>query len=181
MNDSSGSPFIPGGNILGRFEFVRESPGVALTSVLILAMAALVGTFGNLLILVSVCHTIKRKSLEFIFVGNLALSDSFVTLIVDPINILGKCMYTHCACIWCNCFHHKKSEDNLLHALVIFFLNLHALKLYYCSIKYFIKLFQNFWNWTWNYYPLYFIHMVFCFIHFQHFPRNHSLYIKGTS
>lgn len=90
MNDSSGSPFIPGGNILGRFEFVRESPGVALTSVLILAMAALVGTFGNLLILVSVCHTIKRKSLEFIFVGNLALSDSFVTLIVDPINILGK-------------------------------------------------------------------------------------------
>lgn len=90
MNNRSGSPLLPEENTFGRFQFVWEAPGIALTSVLILAIAALVGTFGNLLILVSVCHTIKRKSLEFIFVGNLAVSDLFVTLIVDPINILGK-------------------------------------------------------------------------------------------
>lgn len=95
MNDSSGSPLLPGDSSFGRFQFVREAPEIALTSVLILTMAALVGTFGNLLILVSVCHTIKRKSLEFIFMGNLAVSDTFVTLIVDPINILGKYIYVH--------------------------------------------------------------------------------------
>lgn len=95
MNDSSGSSLLRGDNSFGRFQFVREAPEIALTSVLILTMAALVGTFGNLLILVSVCHTIKRKSLEFIFMGNLAVSDTFVTLIVDPINILGKYIYVH--------------------------------------------------------------------------------------
>lgn len=93
MNNRSGSPLLAEENTFGRFQFVWEALGIALTSVLILAIAALVGTFGNLLILVSVCHTIKRKSLEFIFVGNLAVSDLFVTLIVDPINILGKYMY----------------------------------------------------------------------------------------
>lgn len=93
MNNRSGSPLLPEENTFGRFQFVWEAPGIALTSVLILAIAALVGTAGNLLILVSVCHTIKRKSLEFIFVGNLAVSDLFVTLIVDPISILGKYMY----------------------------------------------------------------------------------------
>lgn len=86
MNNSSGSPLLPEENTFGRFQFISKAPGIALTSVLILAIAALVGTFGNLLILVSVCHTIKRKSLEFIFMGNLAVSDLFVTLIVDPIN-----------------------------------------------------------------------------------------------
>lgn len=90
MNNRSGSPLLAEENTFGRFQFVWEAPGIALTSVLILAIAALVGTSGNLLILVSVCHTIKGKSL---FVGNLAVSDLFVTLIVDPINILGKYMY----------------------------------------------------------------------------------------
>lgn len=94
MNNRSGSPLLAEENTFGRFQFVWEAPGIALTSVLILAIAALIGTFGNLLILVSVCHTIKRKSLEFIFVGNLAVSDLFVTLIVDPINILGKYLFS---------------------------------------------------------------------------------------
>lgn len=110
MNDSSGSPLLQGDNSFGRFQFVREAPEIALTSVLILTMAALVGTFGNLLILVSVCHSIKRKSLEFIFMGNLAVSDTFVTLIVDPINILGKyiILYVHDITVFIKL---KKSEN----------------------------------------------------------------------
>lgn len=93
MNDKSGCQLLPGPIVLGRLQFVRQSSGIAFTSFPIPAMTALVGSFGSLLILVSVCQTIKRRTLEFVFVGNLEVSDSFVTLIVDPINILGKCLY----------------------------------------------------------------------------------------
>lgn len=122
MNDSSGSPLLQGDNSFGRFQFVREAPEIALTSVLILTMAALVGTFGNLLILVSVCHTIKRKSLEFIFMGNLAVSDTFVTLIVDPINILGKyiILYVHDI----TAFIKLKKSENRYFSLYFYFLTI---------------------------------------------------------
>lgn len=120
MNDSSGSPLLQGDNSFERFQFVREAPEIALTSVLILTMAALVGTFGNLLILVSVCHTIKRKSLEFIFMGNLAVSDTFVTLIVDPINILGKHIYVHDITV----FIKLKKSENRLFSLYFYFLTI---------------------------------------------------------
>ena len=79
--------------MFGRFQFVQESPGVAITSILVLTMASIIGNFGNILILVAVCKTLKTKSLEFIFVGNLAVSDSFVTLVVNPINILGRYVF----------------------------------------------------------------------------------------
>ena len=93
MNISDGSSIYPGGKVFGRFQFVQESPGVAITSILVLTMASIIGNFGNILILVAICKTLKNKSLEFIFVGNLAVSDSFVTLVVNPINILGRYVF----------------------------------------------------------------------------------------
>ena len=89
MNISDGSSIYPDGKVFGRFQFVQESPGVAITSILVLTMASIIGNFGNILILVAVFKTLKTKSLKFIFVGNLAVSDSFVTSVVTPINILG--------------------------------------------------------------------------------------------
>ena len=96
MNISDGSSIYPGGKVFGRFQFVQESPGVAIGSIFVLTMASIIGNFGNILILVAVFTTLKTKSLEFIFVGNLAVSDSFVTLVVNPINILGRCVFFVC-------------------------------------------------------------------------------------
>ncbi|XP_061193574.1 melatonin receptor type 1B-B-like [Saccostrea echinata] len=45
---------------------------------------------GNVLILVSVSSIIKMRSYEYIFIGNLAFSDMYVTLIADPMNIVSK-------------------------------------------------------------------------------------------
>lgn len=83
MNNRSGSPLLPEENTFGRFQFVWEAPGIALTSVLILAIAALVGTFGNLLILVSVCHTIYQKKIPGVYFRGELSSVGFIR-------------YTHC-------------------------------------------------------------------------------------
>jgi hypothetical protein len=73
-----------------RFEFVNESPALGILLIVILSFATVFGTCGNVLILVSVCKIIKMKSLEKIFIGNLAISDMYVTLLADPMNIVSK-------------------------------------------------------------------------------------------
>jgi hypothetical protein len=90
MNSSDWTAVPTEDREFGRFEFVKESPVVAVSSLFILGFASAMGTFGNLLILAAVVRVIPTKSLDFIFVGNLAFSDSIVTLVIDPLNILGK-------------------------------------------------------------------------------------------
>lgn len=79
--------------ILDRFEFVRQYPGVGFFLLIFLVLGAIFGTFGNALILVSVCRIINMRSLEYIFIANLALSDMYVTLLADPMNIVGRYRY----------------------------------------------------------------------------------------
>ena len=79
--------------ILDRFEFVRQYPGVGYFLLIFLVLGAIFGTFGNALILVSVCRIINMRSLEYIFIANLALSDMYVTLLADPMNIVGRYRY----------------------------------------------------------------------------------------
>lgn len=76
--------------ILGRFQFVGDSPVVGCFLVTVLVLGTVFGTSGNMLILISVCKIIKMRSLEYIFIANLAVSDMFVTLVADPMNIVGK-------------------------------------------------------------------------------------------
>ena len=63
MNNRDVSSFYPGGKKFGRFQFVHESPGVSIGSILVLTMASIIGNFGNILILVAICKTLKTKSL----------------------------------------------------------------------------------------------------------------------
>lgn len=80
----------PAERVLSRFEVIAESPGVGSCLFVALILASLVGAFGILLILVALCKSKKMHSLECIFIGNLALSDLYVTIVADPMSIVGK-------------------------------------------------------------------------------------------
>jgi len=78
------------GLFFGRHQFATESPGVAIPCLIILFIAAIVGTFGNILIIVSILTQRKLRNKESIFIMNLAMSDMYVTLIADPMSIVGE-------------------------------------------------------------------------------------------
>ena len=63
---------------------------LAITCIVILAMASFIGTCGNVLILVVVAETKELRQTQSIFIVNLALSDMYVTMIADPMSIVGK-------------------------------------------------------------------------------------------
>lgn len=79
-----------GSRAFDRYEFVSESPGVGVLVLIVLIVASVVGGFGNILILVSLWKSKTMKSLECIFIGNLAISDLYVTMVADPMSIVGK-------------------------------------------------------------------------------------------
>ncbi|OWA51758.1 putative Melatonin receptor type 1A [Hypsibius exemplaris] len=60
------------------------------TAVLI-GLAAVLGTFGNILIILAVCCVRTLRTCGNIFVVNLCLADMIVTVFVDPMNVLGAC------------------------------------------------------------------------------------------
>lgn len=85
LTDSSPSELI-----FGRYEFVDESPAVAIPILMIIVFASFIGTFGNILILITIITTKNLQRLECIFMANLAFSDIYVTLLADPLSIVGK-------------------------------------------------------------------------------------------
>lgn len=90
-NDTTSA--IPGFSdpgLFDRYQFLTESPGVAISVIVILLLAGLVGTCGNILILLALCVMKNMKSLESIFIANLAISDMYVTLVADGMSIVGK-------------------------------------------------------------------------------------------
>lgn len=90
-NDTTSA--IPGFSdpgLFDRYQFLTESPGVAISVIVILLLAGLVGTCGNILILLALCVMKNMKSLESIFIANLAISDMYVTLVADGMSIVAK-------------------------------------------------------------------------------------------
>ncbi|KAL3851848.1 hypothetical protein ACJMK2_015550, partial [Sinanodonta woodiana] len=71
-----------------RHEFLNSHPNIVVPSIVILAVASVVGTAGNILILLAVAMTKALRDVESIFIVNLACSDLYVTLIADPMNIV---------------------------------------------------------------------------------------------
>ena len=69
---------------------VTSHPTVAVSYIAALAVAALVGTVGNLCVIASLLAPAERRRKGNIFIVNLALSDLIVTAVVDPLNIVGK-------------------------------------------------------------------------------------------
>jgi hypothetical protein len=86
----------PDHGIFDRYQFVTESPGVAISLIIILLLAGLIGTCGNVLILLALCVIRNMKSLESIFIANLAISDTYVTLVADTMSIVGKFQCLNC-------------------------------------------------------------------------------------
>ncbi|VDI28886.1 Hypothetical predicted protein, partial [Mytilus galloprovincialis] len=73
-----------------RFEFIQDSPVSAILSMIFLTIASVVGTFGNIIILMIVSKTKELKQVQSVFIVNLAISDMYVTLIADPMSIVEK-------------------------------------------------------------------------------------------
>ncbi|XP_052788864.1 melatonin receptor type 1B-A-like [Mya arenaria] len=76
---------------LGRHAFLTSQPYVAVSCIIIQAVASLAGTFGNVLILFVIATKSElRNKMESTFIANLALSDMYVTLIAGPMSLLAK-------------------------------------------------------------------------------------------
>jgi len=74
----------------GKYEFIQATPGFAILCIVLLTLASVVGTFGNVLILIVVSKTKELRQTQSIFIVNLAISDMYVTLIADPMSIVGE-------------------------------------------------------------------------------------------
>ena len=85
IQNLSSQPFV-----YSRYQFVNESPMVAIPILIILVIAAILGSFGNIFILIAIFTTKNLQRLECIFMANLATSDIYVTLFADPLSIVGK-------------------------------------------------------------------------------------------
>lgn len=77
-------------DIYGRHEFLKTRTWVAVPVIIIVSLATALGTFGNVLILSVIWSNKLGRNVTTTFIMNLAMSDLFVTLVVDPMSILGK-------------------------------------------------------------------------------------------
>ncbi|KAL3851667.1 hypothetical protein ACJMK2_015396 [Sinanodonta woodiana] len=77
-------------SVFGRHEFLKEHPHIVIPTIIVVSIASVTGTFGNILILMAVASFKKLRNIESIFIVNLAISDMFVTAITDPMNIVAK-------------------------------------------------------------------------------------------
>ena len=72
------------------YEFLKVNPWIAIPCLIVLIVASLGGTFGNVLTLLAVALSKEIRNVEKTFIFNLALSDLYVTAIADPMSIVGK-------------------------------------------------------------------------------------------
>ena len=80
----------------------HDKPQVVVPYVVILTVAAVGGTFGNLLVFASMLILGAKRHTPvngYVFIGNLALSDVIVTLVINPFAILGK-FVIHTIMLW---------------------------------------------------------------------------------
>ncbi|XP_069142045.1 melatonin receptor type 1B-B-like [Argopecten irradians] len=76
--------------ILERHQFLLDSPGLAIPCIIVLTSASVVGTFGNVLVIIAVATQKALQNKESIFVVNLAMSDLYITTVADPMGIVAK-------------------------------------------------------------------------------------------
>jgi hypothetical protein len=69
---------------------MESQPGMAIPYCIILAIFAIVGTFGNILIIGSMTTGANKDVVGNFFIVNLAIGDIVVTAIINPVAIVGK-------------------------------------------------------------------------------------------
>ena len=72
------------------YEFLETQPALYIILVTILVFASVVGTCGNVLILIAIATQRDLQNVESVFIVNLACCDLYVTAIADPLSIVGK-------------------------------------------------------------------------------------------
>lgn len=75
--------------IYHRHVFVTTKTALAVPVLVLLSLASCVGTLGNLLILTVVFMKKNWHHVELTFIGNLAIADLYVTVVADPMSVLG--------------------------------------------------------------------------------------------
>lgn len=73
------------------YEFVSRQPAFAVLLLVVVGVAGVVGTLGNFLILISVATRKELRNVQSVFIVNLACSDLYVTMLADPLSIVGTC------------------------------------------------------------------------------------------
>lgn len=87
--------------------FLEVNYAFAVVAMTCLGVAGASGTFGNLLIIVSVVVSKEMHNVESVFIVNLAFCDLYITLVAEPLSIVGtyrmskKWPQRPC---WCLCF-----------------------------------------------------------------------------
>lgn len=76
--------------VYGRHEFIQTRTWLAAPVVSIICLASLIGTAGNALILTVICSNKLGRNVTTMFIMNLAISDLYVTLVADPMSIIGR-------------------------------------------------------------------------------------------
>lgn len=76
--------------VYGRHEFLKSRTLIATPVIVLISLACIVGTLGNFFILLVVCSNKLGRNVTTTFIMNLAVSDMIVTLIVDPMSLIGK-------------------------------------------------------------------------------------------
>lgn len=90
FDDNLQSAAVGGHYIFNRHEFIQTNPWLAFPVVLVLFAASIVGTLGNVLILLAVFICKEVRTVESTFIVNLACSDLYVTVVADPFSLVGK-------------------------------------------------------------------------------------------
>jgi hypothetical protein len=73
-----------------RHQFIITEPWLAIPCIIILIVASVAGTFGNILTLVVIATKTRRRNAETFFIANLAISDLYVTTLAQPMSLVGK-------------------------------------------------------------------------------------------
>ena len=81
---------VTSGDSYGKHGFISVYPWTASLSILIICLASLLGTGGNLLTILAIALNKRIRNVESMFFFNLALSDLYVTAVADPMNVVGK-------------------------------------------------------------------------------------------
>ena len=82
------------------YEFLALQPALSILLITTLVIASIVGSSGNIFILIAIATQRDLHTVESIFIANLACSDLYVTLIADPLSIVGKLGF-RCAVFIC--------------------------------------------------------------------------------
>ncbi|OQV17432.1 putative Melatonin receptor type 1A [Hypsibius exemplaris] len=69
--------------------YLEEHYGWMMVAALVIGAAAVLGTLGNMLIILSICCVRALRTCGNVFILNLALADLIVTVLIDPFNVVG--------------------------------------------------------------------------------------------